>query len=174
MMTLEKLFKCQAVSLENSIDSTQLRQLLRIENGKMFDQKLCDELVDHFGDGGVINFDDFEAIWSHLQKMRSQFDKFAFGGMLCSDAFKIVLEQVAGQKIRSSFIKQIRKFYKNKITFDVFVHAVHHVRVMSNKFNLKKTENLMDEFMKSVYYFKPSAPSESDIISFSNDYCTYI
>ena len=174
MMTLEKLFKCQAVSLENSIDSTQLRQLLRIENGKMFDQKLCDELVDHFGDGGVINFDDFEAIWSHLQKMRSQFDKFAFAGMLCSDAFKIVLEQVAGQKIQSSFIKQIRKFYKNKITFDVFVHAVHHVRVMSNKFNLKKTENLMDEFMKSVYYFRPSAPSESDIISFSNDYCTYI
>ena len=174
MMTLEKLFKCQAVSLENSIDGTQLRQLLRIENGKMFDQKLCDELVDHFGDGGVINFDDFEAIWSHLQKMRSQFDKFAFGGMLCSDAFKIVLEQVAGQKIRSSFIKQIRKFYKNKITFDVFIHAVHHVRVMSNKFNLKKTENLMDEFMKSIYYFKPSAPSESDIISFSNDYCTYI
>ena len=173
-MTLEKLFKCQAVSLENSIDSTQLRQLLRIENGKMFDQKLCDELVDHFGDGGVINFDDFEAIWSHLQKMRSQFDKFAFGGMLCSDAFKIVLEQVAGQKIQSSFIKKIRKFYKNKITFDVFVHAVHHVRVMSNKFNLKKTENLMDEFMKSVYYFKPSAPSESDIISFSNVYCTYI
>ena len=173
-MTLEKLFKCQAVSLENSIDGTQLRQLLRIENGKMFDQKLCDELVDHFGDGGVINFDDFEAIWSHLQKMRSQFDKFAFGGMLCSDAFKIVLEQVAGQKIRSSFIKQIRKFYKNKITFDVFIHAVHHVRVMSNKFNLKKTENLMDEFMKSIYYFKPSAPSESDIISFSNDFCTYI
>ena len=173
-MTLEKLFKCQAVCLENSIDSTQLRQLLRIDNGKMFDQKLCDELVDHFGDGGVINFDDFEAIWSHLQKMRSQFDKFAFGGMLCSDAFKIVLEQVAGQKIQSSFIKKIRKFYKNKITFDVFVHAVHHVRVMSNQFNLKKTENLMDEFMKSVYYFKPSAPSESDIISFSNDYCTYI
>lgn len=173
-MTLEKLFKCQAVSLDNSIDGTQLRQLLRIENGKMFDQKLCDELVDHFGDGGVINFDDFEAIWSHLQKMRSQFDKFAFGGMLCSDAFKIVLEQVAGQKIQSSFIKKIRKFYKNKITFDVFIHAVHHVRVMSNKFNLKKTENLMDEFMKSIYYFKPSAPSESDIISFSNDYCTYI
>ena len=174
MMTLEKLFKCQAVSLENSIDSIQLRQLLRIENGKLFDQKLCDELVDHFGSAGVINFGDFEAIWSHLGKMRSQFDKFAYMGMLSSDAFKIVLQQVAGQKIKSSFIKKIQKFYKNKITFDVFVHAVHHVRVISDKFNLYKTENLMDEFLKSVYYFKPSAPSESDIISFSDDYCTYI
>ena len=45
---------------------------------------------------------------------------------------------------------------------------------MSDKFNLQKTEHLMDEFMRSVYYAKPSAPSESDIISFDNAYCTYI
>jgi len=174
MMTLEKLFKCQAVSLENSIDSTQVRKLLRLRNGKMFDKKLCDELIDHFGNGGVINFGDFELIWTHLEKMRTQFEKFQYMDMLSMDAFKIVLEQVAGQKIKSSFIKQIGKFYHNKITFDVFVHAVHHVRVMSDKFNLQRTKNLMDEFMRSVYYFKPSAPNEFDVISFSDDYCTYI
>ena len=173
-MTLEKLYKCQAATLADSIDSVQLRQLLRIENGKLFDQKICDELVDHFGEAGVINFDNFEDIWSHLQKMRSQFDKFAFEGMLSGGAFKSVLEQVAGQKIKTSFIKKLLKFYKFTVTFDVFVHSVHHIRIMSDKFNLQKTEHLMDEFMRSVYYAKPSAPSESDIISFDNAYCTYI
>lgn len=170
MMSLEQIFKREAVSLKNSIDSTQLQQLLWIENGsghKLADTKLCDELVDHYGSAGVINFDNFKAIWSDLKNMRSQFDKFANMGMLPSDAFKIVLEQVAGQRIKSSFIKKIQKFYKNQITFDLFIHAVHHVRVMSDKFNLHKTANLMDEFMKSVNYFKPSTPSASDIITFT-------
>ena len=54
-----------------------------------------------------------------------------FMDMLCRDAFKILLKQVAGQNMKTSLIKEIRKYYKYKITFDVFVHAVHHVRVMS-------------------------------------------
>ena len=53
-MSLEEIFLKQAVNLDSRIDSIQLRQLLRLENGKCFDSQLCDELVMHFGDCNTI------------------------------------------------------------------------------------------------------------------------
>ena len=176
MTSLERVFLNQARSLDDTLDGVQLQRLLKNRDGKHFDQKLCDELIDHFGESGLINYNDFDCIWTNLQERRSQFERLSRGkSVLRPEAFRWLLENVAGQRMTTPFLKQIMRFYKNEISFDVFVHAVHHIRELSSRFDFSDDENMMDEFLRSVFYFRePTAPTEDDIISFDPAYCTYI
>ena len=173
--SLESVFLIEASSLVDEIDSVQLQRLLVNKDGKNFDQQLCDELVDHYGNGGFINLDGFDHIWTNLQKRRTQFEHLAQGrSVLTKEAFRKFLESAASQRIPSSFMKEIMRFYKNRISFDVVVHAVHHIRKIADRVEFSHNENLMDTFLISVFTKVPTAPSANDINSFSSKYCTYI
>ena len=152
MISLEKVFLCQARSLNDKINALQLRRLLKKEDGSRFDQKLCCELVDHFGNGGLVNIDDFDQIWALLHKRKIQFEQLSRGeSVLTPDAFKWVLENVADQKIPPWFLKQIMKFYNETISLDAFVHSVHHIRKISSYLDFTENDNiLMKEFQRSV------------------------
>ena len=175
IQTLERIFLTQASSRVDEINSVQLQKLLINADGKHFNQQLCDELVDHYGDGGFINLDGFDHIWTNLQKRRTQFERLAQGrSVLTKEAFRQLLESAASQRIPSSFMKEIMRFYKNRISFDVVVHAVHHIRKIAYRVEFSDNENLMNTFLRSVFTKVPSAPSANDINSFSSKYCTYI
>ena len=152
MISLEKIFLCQARSLNDRINAVQLRRLLKKEDGSSFDSKLCSELVNHFGYGGLVNIDDFDQIWTLLHKRKIQFEQLSHGEtVLTPDAFQTILENVACQKIPTWFLKQIIRFYNETISFDAFVHSVLHIRKISSYLDFTKDGNiLMKEFKKSV------------------------
>ena len=181
-MSLEEIFLKQADNLNSRIDCIQLRQLLRLENGKRFDSQLCEELVIHFGYSGTITFNDFKAIWCSLKKKRKDFDQFSYRGQLCSASFQMLLEQIIRRQLPSEFIRKLVDFYGQKITFDVFVHAVHHIKIIAISGSAICPDNLMEEFCNSVregtHYsptattdIQPSAPPEEILPS---SCCTYI
>ena len=171
----------QAVNLGSRIDSFGLRQLLRLENGKLFDPKLCEELVVYFGDCSTINFSDFKSIWLHLKKRRLDFDKFSYRNKLCPASFQMLLEKITHKKLNFDFIKKLVDFYGKQITFDAFVHAVHHVQIITESSSRLCSVTLMEKFRGSIQTstispnifteIQPSAPQEELI---SNRYCTYI
>ena len=181
MMSLEEIFLTQAVNLNSRINSIQLRQLLRLENGKCFDSQLCDELIVHFGDRNTINFKDFEGIWSLLKKRRKDFDQYSYRGQLCTASFQMVLEQNIHKQLQSDFIQKLVQFYGKQITFDVFIHAVHHIKIVTASDSPLCSVILMERFRDSIRTstnsqtiapdIQPSAPPE-DI--FQNIHCTYI
>ena len=181
MMSLEEIFLKQAVNLDSRIDSIQLRQLLRLENGKCFDSQLCDELVVHFGQCNTINFSDFEEIWSLLKKRRMDFDEFSYNGQLCSASFQMLLEQIVHKQLPTDFVQKLVHFYGKQITFDVFVHAVHHVKIIIATEIPLCADILMKRFRESIRTstnseiivtdIQPSAPPEEIL---PNRYCTYI
>ena len=181
MMSLEEIFLKQAVNLNSRINSIQLRQLLRLENGKCFDSQLCDELVMHFGDCNTINFIGFDKIWSLLKKRRREFDQFSYRGQLCSASFQMVLEQIIHKQLPSEFIQKLAHFYGNQITFDAFVHATHHVKIITATGVPLCSNVLMERFRESIQIItnsesiesnvQPSAPPEEIL---PNRYCTYI
>ena len=69
MISLEKIFLCQARSLNDKINAVQLCKLLKKEDGSYFDQKLVSELAHSFGNGGLVTIDGFGNIWKLLQKL---------------------------------------------------------------------------------------------------------
>ena len=152
MISLEKIFLCQARSLNDRINAVQLRRLLKKEDGSSFNKILCHELVNHFGYGGLVNIDDFDQIWTLLHKRKIQFEQLSRGkSVLTPDAFQAVLETVAGQKIPTRFLKQMIRFYNETISFDAFVHSVHHIRKISSYSDFTEDGNiLIKEFKKSV------------------------
>ena len=175
LVNLKRHFLRVTSSLADEIDSVQLQQLLQNKDGKYFDQQLCDELVDIHGDGGNINYGDFKYIWETLQERRAQFERLARGrSELTKEEFRQLLGNVAGQYIPSSFLKRLTAFYKNQISFDVVVHAIHHIHIISSRLNFSDNEELMEEFLGSVFSKVPTAPSEEDITRFSPEFCTYI
>ena len=110
MISLEKVFLSQARSLNDKINAVQLSRLLKKEDESSFDRKLCSELVNHYGNGGLVNIDDFDQIWKLLHKLKMQFEQLSRGkSVLTPDAFKWILENVAGQKITIWFLKQLMK-----------------------------------------------------------------
>ena len=182
MISLEEIFLKQAENLNSRIDCIQLRQLLRLKNGKRFDSQLCEELVIHFGYSGTIDFNDFDAIWSSLRKKRQEFEQFSYRGQLCTASFQMLLEQIIHRQLPSEFIRKLVDFYRQQITFDVFVHAVHHIKIITISGSAICPENLMEEFCNSVregtHYsatvrseIQPSAPPEEILPSTC---CTYI
>ena len=180
MMSLEEIFLQQAVNLDSRIDSIPLRQLLRLENGKYFDSQLCDELVIHFGNFGTVNFSDFASIWSLLKKRRVDFDQFSYRGQLCAASFQMLLEQTIQTRLHSEFVRKLIGFYGQKITFDSYVHAVHHIKNISISLPICP-EAWMKKFRDSVQSkqnstaveteIEPSAPPE-EILPITH--CTYI
>ena len=181
MMSLEEIFLKQAVNLDSRIDSYQLRQLLRLESGNFFDSQLCDELVVHFGQCNTINFSDFEEIWSLLKKRRMNFDKFSYRGQLCSASFQKLLEKIVHKQLQTDFVQKLVHYYGKQITFDVFVHAVHHIKIIIASDVPFCTDILMERFLESIRTstnselivtdIQPSAPPEEIL---PNRYCTYI
>ena len=152
MISLEKVFLSQARSLNDKINAVQLRRLLKRDDDSSFDQKLCSELVHHYGNNGLVNIDDFDEIWTRLYKLRIQFEQLSRGkSVLTPHAFKSTLENEAGQKITTWFLKQIMRFYNEKISFDAFVHSVHHIRKISSYLDFTEDGNiLMKEFKGSI------------------------
>ena len=152
MISLEKVFLFQARSLNDRINAVQLRRLLKKEDGSSFDSKLCGELVNHFGYDGLVNFDDFDKIWTLLHKRKILFEQLSRGkSVLTPEAFMRILENVAGQKIPTWFLKQIMRFYNGTISLDAFVHSVHHIRKMSGRLDFTESDEiLMEEFERSV------------------------
>ena len=181
MMSLEEIFLKQAVNLDSRIDSYQLRQLLRLESGNFFDYQLCDELVVHFGQCNAINFSNFEEIWSLLKKRRMNFDKFSYRGQLCSASFQKLLEKIVHKQLQTDFVQKLVHYYGKQITFDVFVHAVHHIKIIIASDVPFCTDILMERFLESIRTstnselivtdIQPSAPPEEIL---PNRYCTYI
>ena len=152
MISLEKIFLCQARSLNDKINAVQLRKLLKKEDGTYFDQKLVSELAHSFGNGGLVTIDGFGNIWKLLQKLKQQFDKLSHGSfVLTQEAFQWALENAAAQKITPSFCEQIMGFYNYEISFDVFVHSRHHIRKISSRLDFTVDGcNLMKNFKRSV------------------------
>ena len=106
MISLEKVFLSQARSLNDKINAVQLRRILKRDDGSSFDQKLCNELVYYYGNGGCVNIDDFDQIWTLLHKRKIQFEQLSRGkSVLIPDAFKWIIENFAGQKITKWFQK---------------------------------------------------------------------
>ena len=168
--TLETIFLQEANSLQDSITSAELQNLLKMENGKHFDIQLCDELVRHFGSFNRIEFDDFNHIWSNLVKYRSAFEHFLHDDEVSADYFQDILEEEIGQDIESSFFDEIRKFYPKQITLDVLIHSVHHLKSLTSQhdFRLLEPKDQITKFLTSIY------PNDSDIISFTDDSSTLI
>ena len=150
MISLEKIFICQARSLNDRINVVQLHRLLKNKDGSSLDSKLCSELVNHFGYGGLVNIDDFDQIWTLLHKRKTQFKQLSRGkSVLTPEAFMRILENVAGQKIPTWFLKQIMRFYNGTISLDVFVHSLHHIREMSG--HLDFTESVFTKVLLKVF-----------------------
>ena len=157
MPRLEDLFLCQAGSINDVIDSGQLRRLLKLEKRHYFDIRLCEELVHHFGDRTkmVINFEGFRSIWRHLINRRSEFDFLAKGkSSLPESAFKWALETTAGQEITLQFSRQISGFYKDEILFDSFVHALNHIHNISRQVCFSICANMASIYRRSILHFK--------------------
>ena len=169
-MRLEDVFLIKAVTLDSKINAKQLRKLLTLENEKCFDSQLVDELVLYFGDHNTISFRNFEEIWSHLRLRRLDFDQFSKNGHLGLDDFQMLLEHITEKQLQSEFIHRLVNFYGRQITFDVFVHSVHHVDIITASDELLSPDILMEKFGESVRTntksaaimneIQPSAPPE--------------
>ena len=108
---LEKVFLCQARSINDKIKAVQLRSHLKKEDGSSFDSKLCSELVNHLGYGGLVNIEDFDQIWTLFRKRIILFEQLSRGeSVLTPDAFQTILENVACQKYRHGFSNELLDF----------------------------------------------------------------
>jgi len=155
VLTLEELFLYQAESLHDVINRNQLKHLLRSDPGQCFNNQLCEEMVHHFGDGAVIDFEGFRVIWRNLVKRRSEFNLFSDGlYFLSPSSFRLALKITAGQEIPMLFFKQIMRFYNNVISFDSFIHALNHIHKISRQNDFSTCDNLADIYRGSIANFK--------------------
>ena len=81
-----------------------------------------------------------------------------------------ILKQATKQNLEPKFLKQLKKYYKNKLSFDALIHSVHHVRSILSKdeSNDGNSKDLMKEFLKSVQ------PNDTNLVFFPDGSSTYI
>ena len=165
-MSLENIYLTKAVNLNSKIDGYALRQLLLLEDQKFFDSQLVSELIFYFGDRNTVNFKNFEEIWEHLSERRQDFYQFAVNGQLGENDFKMLLEHMIQKQLQTEFIRMLINYYGRTITFDTYVHAVHHVQNITSSDMPLSPNILMQRFRESVRTtteaaeIEPSAPPE--------------
>ena len=159
--TLEKIFQTEALKSER-INSIQLRNLLRMERNKCFDQMLVNELVEEFGSNGFVNYEQFCQLWMYLRVLREPFEYYARDGVLSEKKFAKFLVNQLDSYIHKTTIKSMVHFYRGNLTFDVCVHALKQLAGLQPKYCLQRNYITFDEYRQLLHRVKPTAPCEDN------------
>ena len=119
--------------------------------GPVIDLFLC-----KFGDSRCVTIDQFMDIWTYLEPHFKIFHRHAQNGHLSSVVYRRLICNTFQVEFDELFFKELEQYYGNW-SFDKFVHANHHLKLLSLTVNLQAIRNPWTMFSRLVE-IKPSAP----------------